>query len=68
MFLPSRCLATIYGDTDTQTDGSLKYAVELGSVAMIYIPSSSHSRVDKGGHTDSMVIAYAYFHFSKEGK
>jgi hypothetical protein len=39
-FLPSRCLAKmkdIY--TDTQTDGFMKYAVEMSSGAMIYIPS-----------------------------
>jgi hypothetical protein len=35
----------------------MKYGVEMGSGAMIYIPSfiksgSRHSKVDKGGHTD----------------
>jgi hypothetical protein len=43
----------------------MKYAVEMGSSAMIYIPSflkttSGNSEVDRMGilrHTDSMVIA-----------
>jgi hypothetical protein len=42
----------------------MKYAVEMGSGAMIYIPKFhkdgfSHSKVDKGKHRhiDSMVIA-----------
>jgi hypothetical protein len=39
-FLQSRCLATI-SDTHADTDcweGFMKYVVEMGSVAMIYVP------------------------------
>jgi hypothetical protein len=42
-FLQSRCLATIGGipiQTHRQMGGIMKYAVEVGSGAMIYIPSS----------------------------
>jgi hypothetical protein len=62
-FLPRRCLATI---RDTQTDGRdfMKHAVEMGSGAMIYIPSfiKTGSGIQKliGGihrHTDSMETA-----------
>jgi hypothetical protein len=55
----------------------MKYAVEMDSGAMIYRPSVMKigSCIQKliGGihrHTDSMVIAYAYFYFfeiRKEG-
>jgi hypothetical protein len=41
-FLPSRCLATIRGYTYRRTDSSegfMKYAIEMSSGAMIYIPS-----------------------------
>jgi hypothetical protein len=52
-------------NTDTQADGwegFMKYAVEMGSGAMIYIPSFiywlRHSKVDGGDtQTDSMVIS-----------
>jgi hypothetical protein len=56
----------------------MKYAVKMGSGAMIYIPSFMKigSGIQKliGGiqrytdiqtHTESMEIAYAYFHFFK---
>jgi hypothetical protein len=50
----------------------MKYRVEIGSGALINIPSfiKTGSGIQKliGGihrHTDSMEIAYAYFHFSK---
>jgi hypothetical protein len=50
----------------------MKYAAEMGSGAMIYIPSFIHidSGIRKliGGihrHTDSMVISQASFYFSK---
>jgi hypothetical protein len=55
----------------------MKYAVEMGSGAMIYIPSfikigSDIQQLMVGGgggpphrYTDSMEIAQAYFHFSK---
>jgi hypothetical protein len=45
----------------------VKYAVDMGSVAMIYIPNfikigSGIQKVIWGGaYTDSMEIAYAYF-------
>jgi hypothetical protein len=42
MFLPNRCLATIGEYTYKHTDwreGFMKYAVEMGSGAIIYIPS-----------------------------
>jgi hypothetical protein len=41
-FLPNRCLATIGGFTYRHTDwweGFMKYGVEMGSGAMVYIPS-----------------------------
>jgi hypothetical protein len=42
-FLPSRCLANDRTDThtDTQTDGEvfIKYTIEMGSGAMIYVPN-----------------------------
>jgi hypothetical protein len=41
-FLLSRCLATIQGYTFRNTDfseGFMKYAVDVGSGAMIYIPN-----------------------------
>jgi hypothetical protein len=38
--LPSRCLATIHEDTYTDNDEEFtKYAVEMGSGAMMYITS-----------------------------
>jgi hypothetical protein len=50
----------------------MKCAVEMGSGAMIHIPSfiTIGSGIQKliGGthrHTDSMVISYDYFHFFK---
>jgi hypothetical protein len=45
----------------------MKYAVEMGSGDMMYIPSLRHSIVDRGihRHTDSMKISYVYFYFSK---
>jgi hypothetical protein len=49
----------------------MKYAVEMGSGAIIYIPSliKIRSGIQKlvGGftHTDSMVISYAYVYFLK---
>jgi hypothetical protein len=50
----------------------MKDAVEMGSGAMVYIPSfikiGSGIRKLIGGilrHTDSIQIAYAYFYFSK---
>jgi hypothetical protein len=46
----------------------MKYAVEMGSGAMIYITSFRHSKVDKEGiqrHTDSMVSHKPIFIFSK---
>jgi hypothetical protein len=53
----------------------MKYAVEMGSGAVIYIPSfikiGSGVRKLIGGihrHTDSMVIAQAYFNFLKVRK
>jgi hypothetical protein len=59
--------------TDTQTDeGFMKYAVEMASRAMMYIPGfikngSSIKKLIQGihGHTDtgSMKIAYADFRF-----
>jgi hypothetical protein len=45
----------------------MKYAVEMGSRAIIYIPSliniGSAVRQLIGGQTDSMTNAYAYFYF-----
>jgi hypothetical protein len=41
-FLPSRCLATIRGYTNRHTEyweGFMNHDVEMGSGAMIYIPS-----------------------------
>jgi hypothetical protein len=42
MFLPSRCSVTVgeftYGHTD-RWEGFMKYAIEMGSSTMIYIPS-----------------------------
>jgi hypothetical protein len=41
-YLPSRCLATIEGYTHRNTDwreGFIKYAIEMGSNAMVYIQS-----------------------------
>jgi heme/copper-type cytochrome/quinol oxidase subunit 1 len=53
----------------------MKYAVEIGSRAMIYIPSfikiSSAIQELMGGihrHTDSMMIACFYFCFFQNGK
>jgi hypothetical protein len=54
-------------------DGFIKYAVEMGSRAMIYIPSfiKTSPGIQKligGGihrHTDSMVVAETYFYFFK---
>jgi hypothetical protein len=50
----------------------MKYAIEMGSGAMIYMPSfiKIGSAIQKliGGihkHTYNMVIAYAYFYFFK---
>jgi hypothetical protein len=49
----------------------MKYADEMGSGAIIYVPS--FIKIGKGiqkltgrknRHTDSMVISQAYFHFS----
>jgi hypothetical protein len=46
----------------------MKYAIEMGSGAMLYIPNfvkffCRHSKVNMGGftETDSMEIALAYF-------
>jgi hypothetical protein len=47
MFLPSPCLARIGGYTYRHTDqweGFMKYAIEVGSGAMIYIPSFIKTR------------------------
>jgi hypothetical protein len=53
----------------------MKYTVEMGSVAMIYTPTSI--KIGSGNqklirrihrHTDRAEIAQAYFHFSKLGK
>jgi hypothetical protein len=55
----------------------MKHAFEMGSSAMIYIPSliKTDSAIEQlmGGwevhrHTDGMVIALAYFIVSKSGK
>jgi hypothetical protein len=57
----------------------MKYAIHMGSGAMMYIPSfikigSGLQKIIGGedmqtqGHTDSMVISYAYFYFSKYGR
>jgi hypothetical protein len=53
----------------------MKYAVEMGSDATIYIPSiikigSNIQKLIRGIHrnTKNMQIAYAYFHFLKQGK
>jgi hypothetical protein len=45
----------------------MKYEVEMGSGAMIYIPSFMNICVDRGNTriTDSNVIAKACFYFSK---
>jgi hypothetical protein len=66
-FLPSRYLATIGGYTYRDTDcweGFMKYAIKMGSGAMIYKPSfiKIGSAIQKwiGGihrHTDSVVMA-----------
>jgi hypothetical protein len=72
--LPNRCLATIGIYTYRHTDwweGFAKYAVEMGSDAMIYIArfitigSGIQKLMGGGGYTDSMVIANAYFYFFK---
>jgi hypothetical protein len=61
-FLPSRCLATIGGYAYILTDWEefMKYAVEMGSDTMIFIPSfiKIGSSIQKliGGGGDSMVI------------
>jgi branched-subunit amino acid transport protein len=65
-FLLSRCLATIRGYTYRYTDWwerFMKYAVEMGSVAIVYIPSfiKSGSSIQKlmwgiHKHTDNIVI------------
>jgi hypothetical protein len=39
----------------------MKYAVEMGSGAVIYI--SDVIKLSSGRYTDSKVISYAYFHF-----
>jgi hypothetical protein len=53
----------------------MKYTSEIGSDAMIHIPSfikiglgiqKLMGRIHR--HTDSMVITEVYFHFSKQGK
>jgi hypothetical protein len=45
----------------------MKYATEIGSIAMIHIPSFIKTGSDTeeltGGYTDNMVIVYAYSHF-----
>jgi hypothetical protein len=46
----------------------MKYAVEMSSGAIIYIPSfvkigSGIRKLIGGGYTDSMVIAYTHFSF-----
>jgi hypothetical protein len=73
-FLQSRCLATIGEYTYRHTDRwkvFMKYSVEIGSGAMIYIGTKfhkdwfSHSELIKGDTQDSMVISSAYFYFSK---
>jgi hypothetical protein len=54
-------------------EGFMNYAFEMGSGAMVYIPSFvkagwfCHSKFDGviHRHTDSMVIASAYFYFFK---
>jgi hypothetical protein len=64
-FLPSHFLATIMGYIYRHTDcwdGFMKNSVQMGSGAMMYIPSSikigsSHSKVDGVGYTDSISIA-----------
>jgi hypothetical protein len=41
-------------------EGFMKYAVDIGSGAMIYIPGFGHSKVDTAKihrHTDSMMIS-----------
>jgi hypothetical protein len=62
-FLPNRYLAKIDGYVYRHTDwweGFMKYVVEMGSGAVIYIPSfiKNGSGIQEfiGGHTDSMVI------------
>jgi hypothetical protein len=70
--MPSNDEEHIHIDRQTDAEGSTKYAVEMGSVAMIYLPSKvhedcfSHSKID--GYTcrriDSKVISLASFHFS----
>jgi hypothetical protein len=72
-FLPGRCLETIRGFTYRHTEwreGFTKYVVEMGSGAIIYIPSlikigSDIQKLIRGiqRHTDSMVISYAYFYY-----
>jgi hypothetical protein len=73
-FLPSRCLATIgiHIQTHRPMDGFMKYAVEMGSGAIIYILSfikigSGIQKLIGGIHryTDNTEIAYALFHFPK---
>jgi hypothetical protein len=59
--LPSRCLATIgriHIQTQRLLEGFMTYAVEMGSVATIYIPSfikigSGIQKLMGGGFTDT---------------
>jgi hypothetical protein len=49
----------------------MKYAVEVGSGAMIYIPSFRHSKFDKGTHRHTARCSHKptfIFFFSKYGK
>jgi hypothetical protein len=47
----------------------MKYAIQIGSCSMIHTKFHkdrfSHLKADRWGYTDSMVISYAYFNFSK---
>jgi hypothetical protein len=79
--LPSLCLATV-GEIHIHThrwQGFMKYAIEMGPVAMIYKPTfikigSGTQKLIRGRkftgtqthrHPDSMEIALAYFLFFK---
>lgn len=76
MCLLSCCLATTRGDTHTHTDwweGFMKYILETGLGAMIYIRSFIKigwgvKNLTGNTHTDSKVISYAYFYVFQNKK
>jgi hypothetical protein len=72
-FLPDRCLATIRGYTKDWWEGFIKYAFEMGSGAMIYVPSltktgSANQKMHGGGGGHRHIAWWSHKHaliFSK---